>query len=200
MPALKPTDFTATILWMGHVTSDDRAELMAVGLGQMDLTFEGIAGSVHKGATRASCSRVTSQYAKGTSIRNERQLSIISDEEMAMIAAKMGLESLDPARLGASLVVRGIPDFSHIPPSSRLQAPSGATLLVDMENRPCQLPARSLEKVHPGQGKGFKAAARGLRGVTASVAAEGALQVGDTLRLHIPDQPIWAHLEAARTA
>jgi hypothetical protein len=200
MPALKPTSFLAEVIWMGVVSNNDRAELMADPLEAMDLTFEGIAGSVHGGLTRASCSRVTAQYAKGTAIRNERQLSIVSAEELAQIAAKMGLDSVDPVRVGASMVIKGIPDFSHVPPSSRLQAPSGATLAVDMENRPCHLPARSLEVAHPGQGKRFKTAAKGLRGVTACVAAEGRIALGDHLTLHIPDQPVWAHLDTARGA
>lgn len=199
MPALKPTSFEAKILWLGSVTSTDRTALMAQSVDQLDLTFEGIAGSVHGGATRASCVRVTAQYPKGTTIRNERQITILSQEELDLIADKMGLAQLDPARLGASMVVQGIPDFSHIPPSARLQGPSGASLLVDMENRPCHIPARSLATVHPEEAKTFKAAAEGRRGITASVAAEGVLHLGDMLRLHIPDQPIWAHLEAART-
>jgi len=95
-------------------------------------------------------------------------------------------------RVGATMVVRGIPDFSHIPPSSRLQAESGATVTVDMENRPCVFPSKSLEVVHPGKGVGFKPAAKSRRGVCAWVAAEGRVAVGDTLTLHIPDQPNWA--------
>lgn len=191
MPALKPTDYTATVTWLGVVTNDDRAELLAEVLAAVDLTFEGIAGSVHGGATRESCSRVKSQYSPGTRIRNERQLSIISAEELSEIAAQMGLDRIDPARLGASMVLSGLPDFSFLPPSSRLQAPSGATLTVDMQNRPCQFPAKSIDKVAPGLGKGFKPAANGRRGVTASVAREGRVVLGDVLRLHIPDQRGW---------
>lgn len=191
MPALKPTDYTATVTWLGVVTNDDRAELLAEVLAAVDLTFEGIAGSVHGGATRESCSRVKSQYPPGTRIRNERQLSIISAEELSEIAAQMGLDRIDPARLGASMVLSGLPDFSFLPPSSRLQAPSGATLTVDMQNRPCQFPAKSIDKVAPGLGKGFKPAANGRRGVTASVAREGRVVLGDVLRLHIPDQRGW---------
>ncbi|WP_417207342.1 MOSC domain-containing protein [Antarctobacter sp.] len=191
MPALKPTDFTATVTWLGVVTGDDRTELLAEPHEALDLTFEGIAGSVHGGATRESCSRVRNQYARGTTIRNERQLSLISAEELAEIAAKMGLETIDPARLGASMVLSGLPDFSFVPPSSRLQAPSGATLTVDMQNRPCQFPAKSIDKIAPGKGKGFKPAAEGRRGVTASVAREGRVALGDVLRLHIPDQRGW---------
>ncbi|GAA4222116.1 hypothetical protein GGQ68_001230 [Sagittula marina] len=191
MPALKPTDYTCEVIWLGVVTNGDRKELLSEVLTDAMLSFEGLAGSFHGGLTRPSCSRVKSQYAKGTEIRNERQLSIVSAEELAAIAAKMGVERIDPARMGASMVVRGLPDFSHVPPSSRLQAPSGATLTVDMENRPCQFPALSLAKVVGDDAKQFKSAANGRRGVTAWVAAEGRISIGDTLTLHVPDQPPW---------
>ncbi|HCP82638.1 MAG TPA: sulfurase [Octadecabacter sp.] len=192
MPALKPTHYTAEIVWLGSVMSDDRNELMSPERAMLDLTFEGVAGAFHAGLTRASCSRVKSQYAKGTPIKNERQLSIVSQEEIDLIAAEMGVEALDPRRLGATMVVKGIPDFSHVPPSSRLQAPSGATVTVDMENRPCQFPAKSLVVEHGDAAKSFKPAAKNLRGVCAWVAAEGRVEVGDKLMLHVPDQPAWA--------
>lgn len=191
MPALIPTDYSATVIWLGVVTNDDREELLAEVRDTLELTLDGVAGSVHGGAIRESCSRVKSQYPRGTRIRNERQLSIISAEELAEIAARMGVETIDPARLGASMVISGLPDFSFVPPSSRLQAPSGATLTVDMQNRPCQFPAKSIDKVAPGLGKGFKSAATDRRGVTASVASEGRVALGDVLRLHIPDQRGW---------
>lgn len=192
MPALKPTHYTAEIVWLGAVMTDDRDELMSPERDVLDLTFEGVAGAFHAGLTRASCSRVKSQYTKGTPIKNERQLSIVSQEEIDLIAAEMGVEALDPRRLGATMVVKGIPDFSHVPPSSRLQAQSGATVTVDMENRPCQFPAKSLVNDHGDAAKGFKPAAKNLRGVCAWVVAEGRVAVGDMLTLHIPDQPAWA--------
>jgi MOSC domain-containing protein YiiM len=198
MPALIPTPFSGRVTWLGVVTSPDRKALLAEGCAALDLRFEGIAGSVHGGRTRPSCSRVTAQHPKGTPIANERQVSILSAEEMAEIAARMGLATLDPARLGASIVIEGIDDLSHLPPSSRLQAPSGATLVVDMQNRPCVLPARSIDTVHPGFGRAFKTAANGRRGVTAWVQREGRIALGDTLVLHVPDQRVWAHLDAAR--
>lgn len=191
MPALKPTAYRAEVVWLGVVTNNERKELLAEARDALDLIFAGIEGSVHGGLTRASCTRVKAQYPKGTPIRNERQLSIVSAEELASIAEAMGVAALDPARLGASMVLRGLPDFSHVPPSSRLQAPSGATLCVDMENRPCVFPGRSLDVDWPGQGKGFKPAAEGRRGVTAWVAREGRVAVGDVLTLHVPDQPAW---------
>ena len=117
---------------------------------------------------------------------------------MRALAADMGLDELDPALLGATLVIRGIPDLSHVPPSSRLQGPDGTTLVVDMENRPCHLPAREIDRDVPGAGGAFRRAAEGRRGVTAWVERPGALALGDALALFVPDQPAWPHLAAAR--
>lgn len=199
MPALIPTDFTAKVTWLG-VNPDRDAALETQALSEMVLTFAGHAGESRAGLTRPSDSRVLAQYKRGTQIRNTRQLSILSAEDLAAIAADMGLATLDPALVGASMVISGIPGFSHIPPSSRLQdEASGTTLTVDMENRPCQLPAKPIEARHPGFGKAFKRAALNRRGVTAWVEREGTIRLGATLRLHIPDQPVWPHLEVART-
>lgn len=191
MPALKKTDLTATVTWLGTVTDPQREALLGEALDRLELDWGGIPGSLHGGRTRPSCSRVTAQHRKGTEIANVRQLSILSAEELAQIAAALGLDAVDPARLGASMVVEGLEDFSHLPPSSRLQAPSGATLVIDMQNRPCQFPAKSLEAAHPGRGKGFRRAAEGRRGVTAWVERPGAVALGDMLSLHIPDQRAW---------
>jgi len=197
MPALKPTEFTAEVLWIGLVR-DRRARLASDPLREAEITFAGIAGEAHGGLTRASCSRVKAQHPRGTEIRNVRQLSAVSQEDLDEIAATMGVPQLDPEMLGASLLIAGIPDFTHVSPSSRLQGPSGVTFIVDMENRPCNLPARGIDAVAPGKGARFRRAAEGRRGVTLSVEREGRLSVGDRLRLHIPDQPPWPHLAAAR--
>ncbi len=190
MPALIPTDYIGTVIWLGRVT-DRAGSLRASAVNEFYASFTGVEGESHSGLTRASCSRVASQYAKGTEIRNTRQFSIVSAEELAIIAKKSGMERLDPAWLGASMVISGIPDFTFIPPSSRLQTPSGATLTVDMENRPCTLPARVIEEDAPGYGKAFKPAAANLRGVTAWVECEGLIKVGDAIKLHLPDQRAW---------
>lgn len=196
MPALAATKFEAEIVWLGVVT-DRAAALPSTPLEAMELTFDGPLGESHGGMTRPSCSRVLGLYPRNTPIRNVRQLSIVSEEELAAIAQEMGLETLDPTLLGATMVLRGVPDFSHVPPSSRLLADSGASLTVDMENRPCTLPARPIETQHPGYGKAFKPAAANRRGVTAWVEAEGRVALGDRLRLFVPDQPVWSQMPRA---
>lgn len=191
MPALIATDHYATVTWLGRVTGTQQG-IASVGTEGLNLTFAGADGEAHSGLTRPSCSRVLALYPRGTIISNTRQLAIASAEELRAIAAEMGLEHLAPELLGLSVVLEGIPDFTHVPPSSRLQAEGGATLTIDMENRPCTLPSREIEVAHPGQGKAFKPAAAGRRGVVAWVEREGILSLGDRLRLHIPDQPVWA--------
>ncbi|WP_299406236.1 MOSC domain-containing protein [uncultured Roseobacter sp.] len=198
MPALLPTQFTGTVTWLGRVI-DSEETLRAEGLNSAELTFAGIDGECHGGLTRPSCVRTKAQYPKGTEIRNVRQLSVLSAEELALIASEMGLDEMNPAWMGASMVIEGIPDFSHVPPSSRLQVPSGASITIDMENRPCIYPGREIEKDRPGFGPAFKPAAKNRRGVTAWVEREGSIAVGDIVTLHIPDQPLWAHFGDVRT-
>ena len=192
MPALSPTEFTCEVVYLGLV-ADRNADLASAPLEMVELQFGGIKEEAHGGVTRPSCSRVISQHPRGTNIANVRQLSLVSAEDLALIAEEMGIGALDPSWIGASLMVKGLPDFTHIPPSSRLQAPSGATLVVDMENRPCHLPAAVIDRHFPDKGKLFKNAAKGHRGVTAWVEREGVLNLGDTLTLHVPDQPSWSH-------
>ncbi|MEM6939635.1 MAG: MOSC domain-containing protein [Pseudomonadota bacterium] len=191
MPELVPTDHYARITWMGMVP-ENRADIRSRAVTEAFASYAGFEGDFHAGLTRPSCVRVKAQHAQGTEIRNVRQFSILSAEEMALIASEIELDVLAPEHLGASIVVEGIPDFSHVPPSARLQAQNGTTLVVDMLNAPCNLPAREIERDHAGHGKGFRSAATGRRGVCAWVEREGPLAVGDRLRLHIPGQRAWA--------
>lgn len=191
MPALIPTEYFATVTWLG-VVPERALGLRAVPREALTLGFDGPEGEDHGGLTRASCSRVVSQYPRGTEIRNTRQLCVMSAEELAQIAARMGIATLDPSYMGATLVVEGLPDLTHLPPSARLQGAQGATIVVDMENHPCMLPAREIEADMPGMGKGIKGAAKGLRGVTAWVERAGVLQLGERMRLHLPAQRGWA--------
>lgn len=191
MPALAPTDYYGEITWLG-VVPDIETSLRSTPVTGVDVSFDGFAGEDHGGRTRASCVRVKSQHPEGTEISNVRQLSIVSAEELALIADDCDLAQIDPIWMGASLVISGIPDFTHVPPSSRLQADNGTTLIIDMENRPCVLPGREMELDQPGHGKKFKPAAKDRRGVTAWVERPGRLEIGQKLRLHVPDQPDWS--------
>ncbi|WP_226781794.1 MOSC domain-containing protein [Oceaniglobus trochenteri] len=191
MPALIATEHVATVTWLGFVPHRDAPTIETGALAEMPLTWAGYEDDCHAGETRPSCTRVLTQYKRDTEIRNTRQLAIVSAQEMAEIAATLGLEAINPRWLGASVVLDGIPDFTHVPPSSRLQGPDGVTLTVDMLNQPCHFPAMTIEAAHPGHGKAFKPAAKGKRGVTAWVERPGILRLGDRVTLHIPGQRAW---------
>ncbi len=190
MPALIPTDFTAKILWLGLVPEAGDG-LRSEPRDALDLAFAGPVGERHGGLTRPSCSRVTAQHPRGTEIANARQLSVVSQEELSATAEAMGLERIAPEWVGATVILEGIPDFTHVPPSSRLQGADGVTLVVDMENRPCVLPGREIEQEQAGFGARYKPAAKDRRGVTAWVERPGRLVLGETMRLHVPDQRAW---------
>ena len=148
--------------------------------------YAGFDGESHSGLTRASCVRVKRQYPVGTSIRNTRQISIVSDEELTTISSNLELPEILPEWLGANMSIAGIPELTTLPPSSRLIFSGGVSLVVDMENEPCQGPADEIERQHPGKGRLFVKNALGRRGVTAWVEREGVLEQGDTVEVHMP--------------
>jgi MOSC domain-containing protein YiiM len=197
MAIIQKTDVAGTVTaTLTHPGCPDGIDDAAVDIStraqdRLTLTFDGITGDSHAGRTRAADVRVKQQYEDGTPIRNVRQVTIVSDEDLAEIARALGVPSLDPAWLGANVAVSGIPDFTLIPPSTRLIFESGASLVVDAENEPCLYPGREIEKRHPGRGRAFPKKAINKRGVTAWVEREGAITVGDTVAVHIPPQRIW---------
>ncbi len=194
MAAIKNSNQHGVVEWIGAV-ADREASLRSAKSTSVQLLFSGLEGEDHGGEIRASCVRVEELYPIGTPIRNTRQLTILSAEEIEWIANEIGLEKLNPALLGANMVVRGIREFTRIPPSTRLQFNGCATVTVDMENLPCNLPSREIEMSFPGHGKGFKRAARKRRGVTAWVEREGRVRVGDPVAVYVPVQSEWPAAE-----
>ena len=159
----------------------------------LNLLFSGPEGDCHAGLTRASDSRTLPIYARNIEIRNVRQLTLISVEEMEEVALAMNLDAIDPSWLGANLLARGIPDLTLLPPSTRLQFPSGATVVVDMENLPCTQVSKVITKSHPAEGPDFVKAAKHKRGVTAWVEREGLVQRGDAITVWLPPQRLYAY-------
>lgn len=157
------------------------------------LLFTGIAGDCHGGLTRKSDSRMLKQFKRGTEVRNTRQVSILSIEELADIAQAMGIPEVKPEWVGANLVTRGIADLTLLPPSTRLQFPSGATIVIDLENLPCRYPAEVIAKHYPETSPGFVRTAQHKRGLIGWIEREGAVNRGDEIVLWLPPQRVYAH-------
>ena len=185
---LKKLDARVQVILVNSTADED---LSSSQVASVEVSYAGLAGESHSGLVRSSCVRVRHQYTKGTEIRNTRQISIVSIEELAVIADNMGIAELKPEWLGVNLLVSGIPDFSQIPPSTRMIFDGGASLVVDLENSPCKYPGEIIERHHPGFGNLFAKAAVGRRGVTAWVEREGHINTADAINLYIPPQRIY---------
>jgi len=190
MAILRPTEIIGRVETLA-VNRDPDTDISTQRVDSIPVTYAGFEGDSHSGVTRKSCVRVRRQYAEGTEIRNTRQISIVATEDLAKTAEAMGVSHLEPEWLGANLCLSGIPDFTMVPPSSRLISPSGVSLVVDMENAPCRFPGMIIEEHFPGFGEKFAAAAVNLRGVTAWVEREGTISTGEHVTLHVPPQRIY---------
>jgi hypothetical protein len=191
MTILHPTKVNGSVeaILVNPDADDDSIETARVD--KIGVTFAGFEGERHSGLVSKSDVRYRKQYAIDTAIRNTRQVSMVSVEDLARIAGNLGVERIEPEWLGANLVVSGIAKFTELPPSSRLLFSSGAALVVDNENAPCRYPADVVERHYPGAGARFVAAARNLRGVVGWVEREGEIATGDEIALHIPPQRIY---------
>ena len=156
-------------------------------IAETTLVFGGIAGDLHAGAARAADSR-TPWHPRGTPIANTRQVSLVSEIELAEVAATLEIAAVDPTLRGANLVLADAPDLTATPPGTRLLFPSGATLFVTEATPPCRQPARKLADAHgiESLAERFVPAARGKRGLVALVEREGHIAAGDAIRVLAP--------------
>lgn len=161
----------------------------------LDVTFEGIAGDFHSGFTRRSGGREP-WYARGTEMRNERQLSIVAPDELSIIAGRMGLLELRPEWIGANLLIGDVPQLSMLPSGTMLFFRGGVTLKVDGQNAPCRIAGRSIAENarmpdHEAGSLLFPKVARRLRGLVAWVEKPGRIAAGEDVSVRIPEQWIY---------
>lgn len=158
----------------------------------LELGFDGIKGDFHAGMMRRSGGREP-WYPRGTEIRNERQLSIISADEMALVARDMGIDRIEPEWIGANIDLSGVPALSMLPPRTLMFFENGVTLKVDGQNAPCRLAGGAIADNYPEMERtrlalSFKDAAKRRRGVVAWVEKPGTISRGEAVKLHIPEQ------------
>ena len=191
MTILTPTSIVGHVeaILVNSDAEDDSIETHRIE--SVDVTFEGIVGERHSGLVCPSDVRYRKQYAKNTPIRNTRQISMVSREDLDQIAHNLQIERIEPEWLGGNLLISGIAKFTEVPPSSRLIFESGASIVVDNENKACRYPAAVIEGHFPGAGARFEAAARNLRGTVGWVEREGRIVKGDKIALHIPPQRMY---------
>lgn len=153
---------------------------------RLDLTFDGAPEDRHAGQTMASDSRTTSVYPRGTLIRNHRQLSLVSVDELTAIAERLGIDEIAAGVIADNICLAGIADLTGLPRMTRLEFSSGAVLMTGGVNTPCTLAGRMVAGTYGTEPSKFPKAAWGLRGITAWVDRPGGIAVGDSVELHPP--------------
>jgi len=175
------------------VEAEPHPETRAVS--EIALDLQGIPGTRHYGFTRKAGPREP-WYKRGMEMRSGRQITIVSREELAAIAALMAIESIAPEWIGANIVVSGIPHFTLLPPGSRIVFPE-ATIVVEAANAPCRISGKAIARhltpdAEPGAfDLAFPVSAKGLRGVVASVERAGTIRAGEAITVKVPPQILW---------
>lgn len=172
--------------------SRDRLGFVSTRVERLDLDHGGIPGDRHHGASRVAGPRER-WLPRGTSLRNDRQLSALSVDDLATVAASLDLDRLPPEWLGGNLLVEGIAAFSHIAPGSQFAIggvwsgkgcfDGGCVLRVEAYNVPCRLTGRAIAAAtgRPELEFAFVKAAARLRGLVLSVTMPGPVVPGDAV-------------------
>ncbi len=136
------------------------------------------------------------RYKKGTLIWNSRQISVVSEEDLALIARDLRIDKIEPEWLGANLCVKGIQDLSLLKPRTKIFIPnenkgdSEVGLYITAPNKPCMAPVEVIMKYCP-QIKGYELefvkAALSRRGVVAVVEHGGVISEGAEIAVVIQD-------------
>ena len=127
-----------------------RSALCRAGGSFPDAPGGRIAAWLRRHRRRLPCRRHTRSggrepwYPRGTEMRNERQLSIVAADELAIVAERMGLAEIKPEWIGANLVIDGVPHLSMLPSGTLLFFKGGVTIKVDAQNGPCRIAGRSI--------------------------------------------------------
>lgn len=153
----------------------------------LDLTWLGAEDDRHAGLTMLSDSRTTHVYERGIEIRNHRQLSLVSVEELALIAEQLGLDApLEPGLIADNIALSGAPTLTALPRMTRLEFASGAVIITGGVNTPCTIAGAMVGQVHGTAPEKFPKAAWDRRGITGWVDRPGRIAVGDAVTAHPP--------------
>lgn len=154
---------------------------------QLEANLEGFVGDKHAGFTKRADVR-NPEYKRGSLMRNDRQWSAVSPQELAEVAKVMRIPHLDPAWLGANLALAGIPNFTALPKGTKFIFPSGAVLVVEEENYPCVGPGRVIAAKYPElelKANRFPKMAMGKRGLIGVIERPGLIKLQDLVIVEV---------------
>lgn len=153
------------------------------------LDWDGIREDRHYG--RIKFAGVREEYMhKGEEMLNLRQISIVSKEELNVIAENLKIDHIEAEDLGANILIEGIKNFTEIPFGSVMKFKYGTVLLLTGDNFPCILPGKELSKREENHliASQFAKKAMHLRGQTALILKSGIIKRNDNIEIVIPKE------------
>ncbi len=158
----------------------------------MDFDLGGIVGSEkYYGAGKLSDVRDRNfledkTFPKKIEVRNWRQWSAVSVEELAQIAQKLDTGEIDPSLLGANISFSGVENFTQLTRGTVIRFPEDTILLVEEENTPCVNPGQEIAKVYNHVNPShFVKAAMGMRGLVGVVYRSGIVRINDVVDIKV---------------
>jgi hypothetical protein len=180
---------TASIV---SVHTGDNEDMSKESTGSVRAELDGFVGDKHRSYSRVAYEGES--VPVGTTCRNSRQWSGVAVEELAKIQQAMELEtSLTAETLGANLCFEALADFSRLPKGTELWFPSGAILVVENYNPPCQDMSEKIARIYTtisGESPrrfAFAMAAKRLRGLVGVVKVAGEINAGDEVIIKVYD-------------
>ena len=152
---------------------------------KVDVEWGGFQGDKHYGDTMPANS-LQKNYPRGTEVRNTRQISIVSVEELKQIAEALGVAMVKPEWVGANILVSGIDQLTQLVPGTRMHFKNGVGLVVAGVTSPCTVAGSKIQENFPdvaGITTGFPKKAIGKRGIVAWVERTGHIAAGETLAI-----------------
>ena len=167
---------------------------------QLKLDTAGIIGDRHYGHEASSGGRMTNLYPRGETVRNNRQILIVSPQELESCGRNLGIEGkLSAEDIGANMVVSGLENVSGISPMSYLVInndpgpvkPSefNVVLVAYAQAIPCEVAGRCVVDRHgldEGMANKFQKASFGARGLAVYVEHGGVVKPGQYVHVLTP--------------
>lgn len=182
----------------GLYNTGDPDSLLTVPVQEMEVNLQGIVENKKSGFSKDSDSRDRellrdSHYPKHVEVRNWRQWSAVSPEELTDIANNLNVDLVTPEMLGANISLEGITNFTTLPRGTVFRFPSEAMLMVEEENNPCIGPGEEIHKVYPQVKPNlFQKSAIHKRGLVGVVQRAGILKVDDVVNVKVYEPKIYS--------
>ena len=176
-----------------HGICSDRTAFAGRAVDELIVDFAGVVGDRHYGGTRPASS-FEPWHKRAAPIRNGRQLTIVSSDELAEVAAAMGVAEIRPEWIAANLAMSGVPRLTMLPAGTRLIIDDGPVLLIEGENDPCRMAGRSIGEHYADKSDLdllFPIHAQHQLGVIASVESPVTIEVGAMVQVRIPAQRLY---------